>query len=151
MINKNVILLVEDNPDDEELTRLAFAESNVLIFLEVVRDGVEALDYLFVTGAWAGRPEGNPSLILMDLKLPKVGGLEVLRLLRADPRTKRVPVVIFTSSVEERDVVSGYELGCNSYIRKPVNFSQFTETVQQLGHYWLLLNELPTQTGAVKW
>jgi CheY-like chemotaxis protein len=143
MVNKHVILLVEDNPDDEELTRLAFEESKVLNHLEVVRDGAEAIDYLFATGAWAGRPEGNPSLILLDLKLPKIGGLEVLRRLRADPRTKSIPVVILTSSVEERDVIDGYDLGCNSYIRKPVDFSQFTEAVQQLGLYWLVMNEQP--------
>jgi two-component system response regulator len=148
MINKNVILLVEDNPDDEELTRLAFEESKILNRLEVVRDGAEALDYLFATGTWADRSGGNPGLVLLDLKLPKIGGLEVLQRLRNDPRTKRIPVVILTSSVEERDVVSGYDLGCNSYIRKPVDFTQFTEAVQQLGLYWLVLNELPMPAGA---
>lgn len=148
MINKHVILLVEDNSDDEELTRIAFAESNILNQLEVVRDGAEAIDYLFATGAWASRPEGNPSLILLDLKLPKIGGLEVLRRLRADARTKRVPVVILTSSVEERDVINGYDLGCNSYIRKPVDFAQFTEAVRQLGLYWLVLNEMPMPGAA---
>jgi two-component system response regulator len=148
MINKHVIMLVEDNPDDEELTRIAFAASNILNHLEVVRDGAEAIDYLFATGAWAGRPEGNPSLILLDLKLPKIGGLEVLRRLRAEARTKRVPVVILTSSVEERDVIDGYDLGCNSYIRKPVDFAQFTEAVRQLGLYWLVLNEMPMPGAA---
>jgi CheY-like chemotaxis protein len=147
MIKNNVILLVEDNPDDEELTRLAFDESNILNRLEVVRDGAEALDYLFTAGAWAGRHKRNPSLILLDLKLPKIGGLDVLRQLRADPRTKCIPVVILTSSVEERDVFRGYDLGCNSYIRKPVDFTQFTEAVRQLGLYWLVLNEPPTTEG----
>lgn len=147
MIKNNVILLVEDNPDDEELTRLAFDESNILNRLEVVRDGAEALDYLFTTGAWADRHKRNPSLILLDLKLPKIGGLEVLRRLRADPRTKCIPVVILTSSVEERDVFRGYDLGCNSYIRKPVDFTQFTEAVRQLGLYWLVLNEPPITEG----
>lgn len=149
MINKNVILLVEDNPDDEELTRLAFGKSNILNQLDVVRDGAEALDYLFTEGAWAGRPKGNPCLVLLDLKLPKISGLDVLRQLRADPRTKLIPVVILTSSVEEQDVLSGYDLGCNSYIRKPVDFTQFTDCVKQLGLYWLVLNELPTSNGAV--
>ena len=148
MINKHVILLVEDNPDDEELTRIAFAASNILNHLEVVRDGAEAIDYLFATGAWAGRPPADdPCLILLDLKLPKIGGLEVLRRLRADARTKLIPVVILTSSVEERDVFRGYDLGCNSYIRKPVDFTQFTEAVRQLGLYWLVLNEPPTTEG----
>lgn len=148
MINKNVILLVEDNADDEELTRLAFEESKILNRLVVVRDGAEALDYLFATGAWAGRPGGNPSLVLLDLKLPKIGGLDVLRRLRADPQTKLIPVVILTSSVEEQDVASGYDLGCNSYIRKPVDFTQFTESIKQLGLYWLVLNEPPMPAGA---
>lgn len=147
MIQNNVILLIEDNPDDEELTRLAFDQSNILNRLEVVRDGAEALDYLFITGAWADRHKRNPSLILLDLKLPKIGGLEVLRRLRADPRTKCIPVVILTSSVEERDVFRGYDLGCNSYIRKPVDFTQFTEAVRQLGLYWLVLNEPPITEG----
>jgi len=149
MIKKNVILLVEDNADDEELTRIAFEQSNILNRMEVARDGAEALDYLYATGAWAGRPEGNPSLVLLDLKLPKIDGLEVLRRLRADPRTKRIPVVILTSSVEERDMISGYDLGCNSYIRKPVDFIQFIEAVRQLGLYWLVLNEQSLSGGAV--
>src|SRR5690349_2019636 len=122
MIHENIILLVEDNPDDEELTRLAFEQSGIANRLEVVRDGAEALDYLFRSGSWAGREGGNPSLVLLDLKLPKIGGLEVLRRMRAEPTTRLVPVVILTSSVEEQDVVRGYDLGCNSYIRKPVDF-----------------------------
>jgi CheY-like chemotaxis protein len=114
----------------------------------VVEDGAEALDYLFATGAWAGRgPESNPVLVLLDLKLPRVGGLEVLRQLRADPRTKRLPVVILTSSVEEQDVIRGYDLGCNSYIRKPIDFIQLADAMRQLGLYWLILNEPPLAAG----
>ncbi|HYS42871.1 MAG TPA: response regulator [Geobacteraceae bacterium] len=144
MNHKHVILLVEDNADDEELTRLAFAQSKIANRLIVVRDGVEALDYLFATGAWADRaPEDEPCLVLLDLKLPKIGGLEVLRRLREDQRTRLLPVVILTSSVEDQDVVSGYDLGCNSYIRKPVDFEQFTEAVNILGLYWLVLNQPP--------
>ena len=139
-----VILLVEDNPDDEELTRLAFRKSNIANRLEIVRDGAEALEYIFATGAFAGRaPEDDPCLVLLDLKLPKVSGLEVLRRIRANPRTKSTPVVILTSSVEEQDVIQGYDLGCNSYIRKPVDFTQFTEAVKILGLYWLVLNQPP--------
>ena len=143
MMHQNTILLVEDNTDDEELTRLAFEESGIVNHLDIVRDGAEALDYIFAIGAWAGRPGGNPSLILLDLKLPKIGGLEVLRQLRADPRTELTPVVILTSSVEEQDLLRGYKLGCNSYIRKPVDFEQFTMAVRNLGMYWLVLNEPP--------
>jgi CheY-like chemotaxis protein len=143
MIENKVILLVEDNSDDEELTRLAFAQDNIANRLEVVRDGAEALDYLFAIGAWSGRLPGNPSLILLDLKLPKISGLEVLQRLRADARTKHIPVVILTSSLEERDMLDSYHLGCNSYIRKPVDFTQFIEAVRQLRLYWLVLNEPP--------
>lgn len=143
MRSDNTILLVEDNPDDEELTRLAFQESGIANRLEIVRDGAEALDYVFATGSWAGRAGGNPNLILLDLKLPKIGGLEVLRRLRAEPQTQLIPVVILTSSVEEQDVIRGYKLGCNSYIRKPVDFDQFAEAVRNLGMYWLVLNEQP--------
>ena len=139
----NVILLVEDNSDDEELTRLAFEQSGISNHLEVVRDGAEALDYLFTRGAWAGRTRRNPNLILLDLKLPKIGGLEVLRRLRAESYTRLIPVVILTSSVEEQDVISGYDLGCNSYIRKPVDFTQFAEAIRTLGLYWMVLNEPP--------
>src|SRR5665647_589938 len=137
MNKQNVILLVEDNPDDEELTRLAFEQSGIANKLDIVRDGAEALDYLFATGAWAGRTGGNPNLVLLDLKLPKIGGLDVLRRLRADPSTRLIPVVILTSSVEEQDVISGYNLGCNSYIRKPVDFNQFASAVRTLGLYWM--------------
>jgi two-component system response regulator len=148
MTHEHVILLVEDNPDDEELTRLAFAKSNISNRLEIVRDGAEALEYLFATGAFAGRgAKDDPCLVLLDLKLPKIGGLEVLRQLRADPRTRLIPVVILTSSVEEQDVIRGYDLGCNSYIRKPVDFTQFAEAVKVLGLYWLVLNQPPLPAG----
>ncbi len=143
MQNK-VILLVEDNPDDEALTVRALRKNNISNDVVVARDGAEALDYLFATGAHAGRdPSVMPEVVLLDLKLPKLDGLEVLRRLRADGRTKRLPVVILTSSNEEKDVVAGYDLGANSYIRKPVDFAQFTEAVRQLGLYWLVLNEAP--------
>jgi two-component system response regulator len=138
------ILLVEDNPDDEELTRIAFKKSHIANDLVVARDGVEALDYLFGTGAYAGRDLGiMPSVILLDLKLPKVDGLEVLRALRANERTRRIPVVVLTSSKEQEDVVESYNLGANSYVRKPVDFTQFMEASKQLGLYWLVLNEPP--------
>lgn len=137
-----VILLVEDNPDDEELTRVAFQESHIANELMVTRDGAEALDYIFGTGPFAGRDlDIMPSVILLDLKLPKVDGLEVLRRLRSEERTKRIPVVILTSSKEQEDVVRSYDLGANSYVRKPVDFAQFLGAAQQLGLYWLVLNE----------
>jgi len=146
-VNKKIILLVEDNPDDEELTRLAFEKSNVANELAVVRDGVEALDYLFGTGAHAGRdPGAMPAVILLDLKLPKIDGLEVLRRLRADDRTKLLPVVVLTSSREQEDIVRSYSTGANSYVRKPVEFEQFVQAVRQLGLYWLLLNETRTES-----
>jgi two-component system response regulator len=146
--HEQVILLVEDNPDDEELTRLAFRKSDIANRLEIVRDGAEALEYLFSAGAFAGRgAKDDPSLVLLDLKLPKIGGLEVLRQMRADQRTRLIPVVILTSSVEEQDVIRGYDLGCNSYIRKPVDFTQFAEMVKVLGRYWLVLNQPPLSTG----
>ena len=138
------ILLVEDNADDEALTIRALKKNNVTNDLVVARDGVEALDYLFGTGAHAGRDISVlPGLVLLDLKLPKLDGLEVLRRLRADERTRRLPVVVLTSSKEEPDLVKSYNLGANSYIRKPVDFNQFTEAVRQLGLYWLVLNEVP--------
>jgi two-component system response regulator len=142
------ILLVEDNPDDEALTRRAFEKNNVGNDLIVVRDGAEALDYLFGTGQYTGRDLARqPQVVLLDLKLPKIDGLEVLRRLRADDRTRLLPVVILTSSNEERDLISGYSLGANSYVRKPVDFSDFTEAARQLGCYWLLLNEPPPQAA----
>lgn len=133
---------MEDNPDDEALTRRALVKNNIQNEVLVAHDGAEALDYLLGTGAHAGRPIA-PEVVLLDLKLPKIDGLEVLRRIRADERTRLLPVVILTSSREERDVISGYGLGANSYIRKPVDFGQFVEAVRQLGLYWLVLNEPP--------
>jgi two-component system response regulator len=139
-----VILLVEDNPDDEKLTVRALKKNNIVNEVAVARDGVEALDYLFCTGEHAGRaPHSLPALVLLDLKLPKIDGQEVLRRIRADDRTRRLPVVILTSSKEEHDLMNGYNGGANSYIRKPVDFTQFTEVVRQMGLYWLVLNETP--------
>ena len=132
------ILLVEDNPDDEELTIRAFKKNNLANEIDVARDGVQALEYFFPK---EGPPPPLPQLVLLDLKLPKVSGLEVLKALRADTRTRRMPVVILTSSAEERDLVDGYELGANSYIRKPVDFDEFIDGVRQLGLYWLVLNQ----------
>src|ERR687893_593861 len=138
------ILLVEDNPDDELLTLRALKKNNVFNRVVVARDGAEALDYLFGEGAYEGRDVSDiPRVVLLDLKLPKVDGLEVLRRLRADERTRLLPVVILTSSREQQDMLDGYGLGANSYIRKPVDFAQFLESVRQLGLYWLGLNETP--------
>jgi two-component system response regulator len=143
MKDKN-ILLVEDNPDDVKLTLHALKKCNIANKVVVTCDGVEALDYLFGAGAHAGRDLSDwPAVVLLDLKLPKIGGLEVLRRMRADPRAKLLPVVVLTSSREEQDIVTSYDLGANSYIRKPVDFDQFIEAVRQLGLYWLLLNEAP--------
>jgi two-component system response regulator len=136
------ILLVEDNPDDVELTLRAFERSPLASDIVIARDGVEALDYLFGTGAHAGRElAAGPQVVLLDLKLPKVDGLEVLRRIRADQRTSRLPVVILTSSRERGDLVRSYDLGANSFVRKPVDFVEFAEAARQLGVYWLLLNE----------
>ena len=146
-MKEKVILLVEDNPDDEELTIRALAKNSIGDRVDVVRDGVEALDYLFLSGPYADSDQGLPQLILLDLKLPKVDGLEVLRRLRAHPRTRLAPVVVLTSSNEERDVAQSYLLGANSYIRKPVDFSQFTDAVRQLGTYWLAVNQGPPSAG----
>lgn len=140
--NNKTILLVEDNQDDVELTRLAFAESRVANDLVVVRDGQEALDYLFANGKYAGACV-RPQLILLDLNIPKVDGLEVLRRIRADELTKLLPVVVLTTSKEEQDLLDSYSLGANSYIQKPVDFTRFTEAVRHLGLYWLVLNEVP--------
>ena len=143
MIEK-VILLVEDNPDDEKLTVRALEKSRIANAIAIARDGAEALDYLFGTGTYEGRDVKQlPALVLLDLKLPKLDGHEVLRRIRADDRTKRLPVVILTSSREEQDLTNGYNGGVNSYIRKPVDFTEFTEVVRQLGLYWLVLNEKP--------
>lgn len=138
------ILLVEDNPNDVELTRLALQDNNLTNPLHVARDGAEALEFLFATGAHARREINHvPKVILLDLKLPKVDGLEVLRQIKSDPRTRAIPVVVLTSSREERDIVESYQLGVNSYITKPVDFEQFTAAVRTLGMYWLLLNQPP--------
>jgi two-component system, response regulator len=137
-----IILLVEDNPDDEALTLRALKKNNIRNEVVVAKDGVEALDYLFGTGPHAGRDLGvMPQIILLDLKLPRVDGFEVLRRLREDPRTKLLPIVILTTSNEEHDRIKGYGLGANSFVRKPVQFDQFIEAVRQLGLYWLILNE----------
>ena len=149
MSNK-VILLVEDNPDDEVLTMRALRKNNIANDVVVARDGVEALEYLFATSKYAGRNITDwPAVVLLDLKLPKVGGLEVLERIRADERTRRMPVVVLTSSKEEDDVARSYDLGVNSYVRKPVDFTQFVEAVKQIGLYWLLLNEAPHPPGRI--
>jgi two-component system, response regulator len=138
------ILLVEDDPGDEELALHALSIRKLANQIHVARDGVEALDFLFRTGPYSERPNTNPKLILLDLKLPKIDGLEVLRRLKANPHTQLIPVVVLTTSREDRDVVESYRLGVNSYIVKPVDFEQFTAAVQHLGFYWLLLNHQPT-------
>ena len=139
-----VILLVEDNPNDEELALRAFRKSKIANRIVVMRDGAAALDYLFARGIHAGRDaSATPQVVLLDLNLPKRSGLDVLKELRADPRTKLLPVVILTSSKEDRDLAKGYELGANSYIVKPVDFTQFAEAVRQIGLYWMVLNQRP--------
>lgn len=146
MSNNKTILLVEDNPDDIELTKTALKKEKVINNLDVVRDGQEALDWLFCEGDYSGRNEAvKPTLILLDLRLPKIEGLEVLKQIRNDHRTKLLPVVILTSSREEVDIIRSYELGANSYIRKPVDFNQFSKAVRELGLYWLVLNESPVK------
>lgn len=146
MEREKIILLVEDNPDDVVLTKRAFRKCHIPLRLEVAEDGVEALDYLFCSGRWENRcPDGDPQVMLLDLKLPRVSGLEVLRRVREDPRTRHLPVVILTSSKEDEDVFRGYDLGANSYIRKPVEFEAFVRAISQLGIYWLELNEPPVR------
>ena len=144
MNSNKAILLVEDNPDDEALTLRAFRKNNIRNEVVVARDGAEALDYIFARGRFAGRSVADlPQVVLLDLKLPKVDGIEVLRQLRGDPRTRVLPIVVLTSSKEERDLSECYRLGCNSYVRKPVDFDQFIDAARQLELYWLLLNEPP--------
>ena len=144
--SSKTILLVEDNPDDEELTMRAFRRSHLMNPISVARDGVEALDFLFGRGDHADRAEAPlPALVVLDLKLPKLDGLGVLRALRAEERTRYLPVVILTSSKEEQDLISGYQFGANSYVRKPVDFTEFLEAAKILGMYWLMLNEMPLQ------
>ena len=142
------ILLVEDNPNDEALTLRALKKHNIMNEVTVVRDGAEALDWLFARGAYAARDATVlPQIVLLDLKLPKLSGLEVLRAVRDDPRTKRLPIVLLTSSKEEQDIIAGYDNGANSYVRKPVDFRDFAEAIRQLGLYWLVLNETaPSKT-----
>jgi CheY-like chemotaxis protein len=143
MTNK-VILLVEDNPSDVGLTQRAFAKSHIANEMIVVEDGQEALDYLFCSGRYADRDQNDlPALVLLDLQLPRVGGLDVLRQIRAEERTCRLPVVILTTSKEEQDIAQSYDLHANSYVQKPVDFTKFVEAVQQMGLYWLVLNETP--------
>ena len=148
MPNK-IIMLVEDNADDEALTIRALKKNNIRNEVVVARDGAQALDYLFGQGAHEGRNTSDiPQIVLLDLKLPKIDGLDVLKAIRGDPRTKRLPVVILTSSKEESDLLQGYDLGANSYVRKPVDFTAFAEAVRQLGLYWLVLNESPPDQRA---
>jgi two-component system response regulator len=142
-MSDHIILLIEDNPDDEELTILALKESKIANEVIVARDGVEALEYLYATGSYKDRdPSRLPQIILLDLKLPKLGGLEVLQRLRSDPLTQLIPVVVLTSSSEEEDIITSYRLGANSYVRKPVEFHRFVDAIRQLGLYWLLINEV---------
>lgn len=146
-MKSKTILLVEDNPDDRELTLLAFQHGHIGNAVTLAADGVEALEYLFCEGRHAERDRSHmPAVVLLDLKLPKIDGLEVLRRVRADARTRLLPVVILTSSKEEQDLINGYTLGANSYIRKPVDFDKFNEAIRQLGLYWLVINEIPPST-----
>jgi two-component system response regulator len=147
-MNSKLILLIEDNPSDVELTKRALERRHITNALLVAEDGKEALDYLFAAGVHAGRDVTDlPTLVLLDIKLPRLDGLEVLRRIRADPRTKRLPVVILTSSNEEQDLAAGYDLGANSYVRKPIDFAKFAEAIEYLGLYWLILNEPPPKVS----
>jgi CheY-like chemotaxis protein len=141
------VLLVEDDPDDLELTLDTFEQARITNPIRIVRDGAEALDYIFCRGEQSHREPIPPRLILLDLKLPKIGGLQVLREIKADPRTRGIPVVILTSSREERDLIEGYHLGANSYIQKPVDFGQFQQTIREMGYYWLVVNQSPPYSG----
>ncbi len=143
-MSDRIVLLVEDNQDDEELTRMAFTENHIVNKLVVARDGAEALDYLFATGVHEGRAADEmPEVILLDLNLPKLSGLDVLKAIRADVRTALLPVVVLTSSKEQEDIMRSYQLGANAYVRKPVDFGEFTEAAKQLGLFWFLLNRTP--------
>ena len=146
-MTERVILLVEDSPRDEELALRALRKGGITNEVAVARDGAEALDYLFATGVHEGRTVDLPTVVLLDIKMPKIDGIEVLRRIRADERTKLVPVVLLTSSKEERDLLAAYTSGANSFVRKPVEFGEFTNAIGQLGLYWLLLNEPPPPTG----
>ena len=143
-----MILLVEDNPNDEELTLRALRKANIANEVAIARDGQEAIDFLFGTGKYAGRePPAMPAVVLLDLKLPKLDGIDVLKRIRADPRTKLIPVVVLTSSSEDEDMVRSYQSGANSYVRKPIEFSAFANAVTQLGMYWVLINQVPPSRG----
>lgn len=146
-MNKGTILVVEDNPDDVTLTLRALEKNRIANRLVVARDGQEAIDYLFGRGPWEGNPQALPQVVLLDLKLPRIDGLEVLSRVRADERTRLLPVVILTSSKEETDLVRGYRLGANSYVQKPVDFARFVEAARELSLYWLVLNEPPPLGG----
>ncbi len=149
MVEDKLILLVEDNPDDELLTLRAFEKNHLANRVEVVRDGQEALDFLFCEGKYAGRdPDDLPVVVLLDLKLPKLDGIEVLRQIRENERTQWLPVVVLTTSRQEQDIIDSYRLGANSYIAKPVDFNDFIEAIRQLGLYWLVINEIPPRKGA---
>ena len=145
---EKMILLVEDNPNDEELTLRALRKANIANEVAIARDGQEALDFLFATGKYAGRELPTmPAVVLLDLKLPKLDGIDVLQRIRADPRTKLIPVVVLTSSSEDEDMVRSYQSGANSYVRKPIEFSAFANAVTQLGMYWVLINQIPPSRG----
>ena len=145
---EKTILLVEDNPNDEELTLRALRKANIANEVAIARDGQEALDFLFGTGKYAGRElPSMPAVVLLDLKLPKLDGIDVLQRIRADPRTRLVPVVVLTSSSEDEDMVRSYQSGANSYVRKPIEFSAFANAVTQLGMYWVLINQIPPRRG----